>query len=321
MRFFQKLIKVMIYKELVALTLLSAQPVWGAGMTDYLGMTYFTFFDGPGLAPGRHKINPNQLGRATDDGLGAFNVVSLRYKFHPIWALDFQSRFKLLFNNGTGNPNFSVFRWESPRIGVSGKLMSGEDWILSGAINTDFPSFFPAPFSGYTSRARKVLFNPGLFANFRYRAKGSPWSIFAVLSPRYFFYGDRTAAESQMTRGGFVPGNKAELSLSVSPTINYQVSSFFDLSLGTSIDYRKQVLSAWNPLLGSLRSNGSSKAWRLSALPIMFGGTMHINSQLNIFPYIQTYPIAGQRINAKTGEMATLLQSTAVGMWVNGTLF
>ena len=181
-----------------------------------LGVTYFSYFFGPGLHPDNVEFYPNQLGYPDNDGIYFQNHISIRYKFSSNLALDFQSRFKLLMNNYTENPNFSPFRWEAPRIGVSGKLMSGNIWDLTGAVNTDFPYFLPAPFSGYQAQERKTLLTPGMFAALKIEPKESKWSIFSVVSPRYFFYADRNVAEPQYRGAGYIPQNKPELILSFS---------------------------------------------------------------------------------------------------------
>ena len=290
-------------------------------LSDVLGITYFSFFNGPGMLGDSYYYCPNNLGKPSNDGINFQNNISFRWKFSEKFALDFQARFYLILNNGTDNPNFKVFRWETPRIGISGKLLSGSDWSLVGAVNTEFPYFFPAPLSGYQVKQRTGIFNPGMFASFRYEPKNSRWSIFSVVSPRFFLYADRDAAEPQLGYAGFVPGNKPELILSLSPTINYRLDSRMKLTMGTILDYRKYVVSSWNPLNASLITNGNDPAWRLSAVPVSIGVTYQFSEQLTIFPYLTAYPIAAQRIDAMTGRQASFLESASFGMWVNGTLF
>ncbi len=290
-------------------------------LKETIGITYFTFFYGPGLHPDHLLFNPNQLGRPENDGVYFQNQFSIRYKFSSNLALDFQSRFKIILNNSTGNTEFSVFRWETPRLGLSGRLLSGRDWSLTGAINSDFPYFFPAPFTGYQAQRRTVLFNPGMFASFRYNPTGSRWSIFSVVSPRYFFYSDRKIAEPQMTFGGYIPENKPEFIIALLPTLNYSLSDTVNLSVGTSFDYRKQVISDWNPLKAILLSNGTKDSWRLTAIPINLGITYVLSQSITVFPFVSAYPIAVQRIDASTGQQSTFLESASFGMWLNGTIF
>ncbi|MBI2712457.1 MAG: hypothetical protein HYX41_06340 [Bdellovibrio sp.] len=300
---------------------LSSQDTEAPKLSDVFGITYFSFFNGPGFLTDTYSYCPNNLGKPSNDGINFQNNVSFRWKFSHKFALDLQARFYLILNNGTDNPNFHNFRWETPRIGISGKLLNGDDWSLSGAINTEFPYFFPTPLSGYQVKQRKVIFNPGMFASFKYEPRNSPWSIFSVVTPRFFLYADRSVAEPQLSYAGFLPGNKPELILSLSPTINYKVGSKSKLTLGTILDYRKYVISSWNPLDASLITNGDDPAWRLSAVPVSLGVTYQFNEQVTIYPYVTAYPIAAQRIDAVTGKQATFLESASIGMWVNGTLF
>lgn len=290
-------------------------------LKDFLGVTYFSFFYGPGVTPETVLMTPNQLGLPDNDGVYFLNQFSLRFKFWKNFAIDLQNRFKIILNNYTGNQDFEAIRWETPRIGVSGKLISSGDWTLVGAINTDFPYFLPPPFTGYQAQQRTVIFDPGMFASLKYEPKKSAWSFVSVVSPRYFFYTDRDAAEPQFMTAGYVSGNKPELIISFQPTVNYRVASNTSLSLGTGIDYRKQVISNWNIFNASLLANGSDPAWRLNAVPLCFGVTYSFGPHLAIFPFISTYPIAAQRVDGQTGRQATLLEVTSIGMWLSGTLF
>lgn len=286
-----------------------------------LGMNYFAFVSGPGLDPDRRDYPPNEIGRPDFTGINSFNVISMRYKYSKKMALDFQTRTRLVFNNGTNRKNFNSLIWEAPRIGVSGKLASGETWSLSGAVNTDFPSFLPSPFTGYTARERTVMFNPGMFANFRYTPKKSKWSVFAVLTPRYFFYRDREALEPEGRAAGASGLNKTELGLWASPTLNYSFTEKSALSLGTSLGYIKQVGAGWNPLNATAVGNGETDAWVFEALPISLGWTYTFNDAFTVFPFVQAFPIAAQRLDASTGRRASLAETASVGMWVSGNLF
>ncbi|MFZ9595340.1 MAG: hypothetical protein ACO3A2_04615 [Bdellovibrionia bacterium] len=289
-------------------------------LKEKMGLTYFTYFNGPGLHPDSMTFNPNQIGNPSTDGVNFSNQFSFRFKFSKNLAIDFQTRFLLILNDHTKLKNFQHLRWEAPRIGISGVLLAGEDWKLVGAVNTDFPYFLPAPFSGYQARERTAILTPGLFAGFKYEPKGSRWSIFSVVSPRFFFYQDRSASEMQLKSGGFSPENKPEIILAFQPTLNYRVSEKSSLSLGTGIDYRKQVISDWNMLNASMVMNGNSRAWRFAALPINIGMTFSISPQLNIFPFISFFPIEAQRFDANEGRPAGFLETTSLGMWISGTL-
>lgn len=288
---------------------------------DFVGVTYFSIFNGPGLSSDQVNYSPNHLGKSSNGGLNLLNQFSIRLKFTDNLALDFQNRFYFIFNNATDKTNFQQLRWEAPRIGVSGRLLSGSDWSLTGAINTDFPYFFPAPISGYQVKERTVIFDPGMFAKFKYEPRHSRWSLYSVVNPRIFFYRDRLIAESEFFSSGYSVGNKPELILSFQPTVNYKFAHKAHFSLGTTFDYRKYIRSSWNLTHGSLVTNGESDAWRLAAVPLLVGVTYELNQDTLIFPYITAYPIAIQRLDADTGYQASFLESTSVGLWLSGTLF
>jgi hypothetical protein len=290
-------------------------------LREILGITYFSTLFGPGLHPDQFAFFPNQLGNPDSDGVFLVNQVSFRFKFSKDLALDFQTRFKFNLNNYTQTGNFSHLRWEAPRIGLSGKLLTAGDWTLIGAVNTDFPYFLPPPLTVYQAVQRTVIFAPGMFASLRYEPKESKWSFFSVLSPRYFLYKDRNVAEPQNAAAGFLPQNKPELIIALQPTLNYALTPRLKFTLGTVIDYRKQVISNWNILDASIHANGSDPAWRLNAIPINLGVTYTFGPALTIFPYISTFPIAAQRVDVVTQKQATLLETTSVGMWISGTLF
>lgn len=284
------------------------------------GLSYFSFFDGPGLA-GNAGITPNWLGRPFDDGLVLSNLISLKYRLNEKFALDLQTRTQVVFNNGTNAADFRQFRWQSPRIGVSGPLASGSEWSLSGAINTDFPYSFPAPFGGgLLATQRTVVFNPGMFAGLTYKPRRSRWSFFTLITPRYFFYGDNDAAEPQLAQSGLSAGLKPELVLQFSPSATYSVTEVFGLRIGTVLDYRKLVLSGWNPLSASLRtSDTQSQAWRLWATPLQLGFNLDLSKQLSVFTFVNAYPVAAQRVR-RDGSSAGFGETTSVGMWISGTL-
>lgn len=285
------------------------------------GASYFVFFDGPALANESALATPNVLGLPDDDGLRATVFLSLKYRLSPRWAVDFQSRVQWLFNNAKDTPDFEHFRWQSPRIGISGKILSGEDWALTGAINTDFPYFIPAPIGGgYVAEQRTTVLNPGMFAKFAYTPKGSHWSVSSLVMPRAFFYSDRNAAEPQLSRAGYSPGLKPEFTLSFSPSLNYSVAREVGLRLGTEITYRKLVLSGWNPFDGSLNgSDVNSKAWRLAAVPLQLGVTYEPSEAINVSFFVQGFPIAAQRVR-KDGSAASFAETTSVGMWISGAI-
>lgn len=286
------------------------------------GISYFSFFFGPGLAPHTFGFNPNQFGRQNNqEGVYFQNFVSFQWRgLSSLLALDLQTQFKIVLNNHTGQSHFQHFIWEAPRIGISGIFVHQPEWTLKGAINTNLPYWLPYPLSGYQSYKRTLILNPGLFAQLTYQPGGSRWSFFSVLTPRFFIYGNRQASEPQHRSAGYGGGNKPELSLAFSPTVNYRIGERTKLSLGSSVDYRKQVFSGWNPFQASLIANGPQKTWRLEPLPIIFGTTHTFSSQVTLFPFIGLYPIAAQRWDESRQRQASFLETASVGMWLSGHL-
>ncbi len=286
-----------------------------------LGVSYFTFFDGPGLMPGMYEITPNVLGKPNDDGLRLSNYVSLKYKVSSRFAADFQMRIQWILNNANDVDQFQSLRWQSPRIGISGKLLSGKDWTLTGAVNTDFPYFVPRPLGGgVVARQRTTIFNPGLFAKFSYEPKLSRWSVVSLVMPRFFLYEDRSAAEPQLSRAGFSPELKNEFLIDLAPTLNYALGHKTGLRLGTELIYSKFILSNWNPFHGSLNvSDIHSKAWRLAPVPIQLGVTHEWSEIFSISLFLQGYPLAAQRVR-RDGSSSSFLNTTSVGMWISGTV-
>lgn len=285
------------------------------------GVSYFVFADGPGLASDRRDITPNMLGLPEDDGLRMTSYISNKYRVSDKWAIDFQLRVQWVFNNARRVKEFQNFRWQSPRIGMSGKILTGEDWSLTGAINTDFPYMVPPPLGGgYVSERRTMLLNPGLFAKFHYQAKGSAWSIHSLVMPRFFIYKDRSAAEPQLLRAGFGAGLKPEFTFSISPSLNYALTEKTGIRIGSEITYKKLVSSSWNPFNASLNgSSVDSKAWRLAAVPLQLGATYEASEALSVSAFIQGYPIAAQRVR-RDGSVASFGDTLSIGMWMSGTL-
>lgn len=286
-----------------------------------IGLSYFSFFDGPGLAPGSSTFTPNVLGKPMDDGLRLSNYLSLKYSLSQDLAVDFQARIQCILNNSSQVSPFSALRWQAPRIGISGKLLSGRTWSLSGAINSDLPYFFPQPFGGgVAAQQRTTLFNPGLFAKFSYTPPGSPWSIFSLVMPRIFFYSNRNVAEPQLSRAGFSPSLKNEFILDIAPSINYSLSPATGLRFGTEFIYSKLILSDWNPFHVTLNNTDlSSTAWRLAPIPIQLGVTHEFSSMLNVSVFLQGFPIAAQRIR-RDGTQSDFVHTSSIGMWISGTL-
>lgn len=295
-------------------------------LSNWVGISYAIFFGGPGLS-GNGDTSPNHIGRPNDDGLFTSNTISFRFKVWERWALDFQTRTRFVFNDSRPanrrQDEFSAFRWESPSIGVSGELLKGADWVMKGAINTDFPYFVGDPFSGFTSRLRTTIATPGLFASLRWAPKGTRWSLFSVVNPRWFIYEERFAVEPQFARAGRIPQNKREFDLSFRPSANYLLTEKIEVSVGTSVSYNKQVGSSWNPFQASLVQNGEGTEWRLDPMPIQLGSTYNFSKELRIFAFLQGFPIAAQRFDARPDVRSTVgfEDTISLGVDVMGTVF
>lgn len=295
---------------------------WWKRHTERLGMTYMSFFDGPGILTDDQSITPNAIGAPAEDGLNLINNLSFKYKLKSDLAIDFQARFYYVLNNGTDNPDYEAFRWQSPRLGISTTFWKTENSKFSGAFNTDLPYSFPEPIGGgYFARKRTTLLTPGFFAKYVYAPTTSRWSLFSLVQPRYYLYENRDAAESQLSRAGYSPRLKNELTLSFSPSVNYAFNDKFGSRLGTELSYRKLVASSWNPFNSSSKSaDPTNKAWRFYPTPLQLGFTYAFSKMFELSTYIQGYPIASQRVN-KLGNRASFEDTVSVGAWISGVLF
>ncbi|MBY0515285.1 MAG: hypothetical protein K2P81_00140 [Bacteriovoracaceae bacterium] len=260
------------------------------------GMNYFSFWEGNSLYSG--KTATNERGGRLDDGLQLFNLISTTYKVTEKYSIDLQTRLEhiaITYNGDTkrGAPTRPSWRFQGLRIGISGKLASGEKWSLKGAFNTDIPEL-----NGRDARLRKTIFNPGLFTGLNYTFTDR-WSLYAILSPRYFFYTDNDAVEPEWTAAKRDPGEKPRLILAASPTINYALNDKTGLRAGLDLSFRQFVES--DPLY--------LKRWPTSA---SVGPTFNISKSLFIYPYVQTWPFDGQKMTIKT---------TSYGAWINGVIF
>jgi hypothetical protein len=138
--------------------------------------------------------------------------------------------------------------------------------------------------------------------------------------PRFFIYKDRNVAEPQLSRAGFSPTLKNEFTFSVSPSVNYALTSATGLRFGTEFTYNKLIISRWNPFNGSLNnSNTHSDAWRLAPLPLQFGITHEFSEALNVSAFVQGFPIAAQRIRSN-GSQVNFINTTSIGMWISGAI-
>lgn len=295
---------------------------WWSQFSERLGLSYMSFFDGPGILGDDQSITPNAIGKPSDDGLVLMNNLSFKYKLKEDLALDFQARFHYVMNNGNDVEDFEPLRWQSPRFGISTTFIKTENSKLTGAFNTDLPYFFPGPVGGgYIAEKRTTILTPGLFAKYSYAPSTSRWSVFSLVQPRFYLYENRHVAEAQLTRSGFSPELKNEFTLSLSPSVNYAFTDKLGTRLGSEIIYKKLVVSNWNPLQGTNKSaDPDSKAWRIQAMPLQWGFTYSFSKMLEVSSYIQGYPVSSQRIDKK-GRQATFEETVSAGAWISGVLF
>lgn len=312
---------------------------------DRLGITLTSQFAGPALeySPKVEAVNPTtgkvgpvggvgaapptSIGSPVADGYQAFNLVSFRFKnLFGNYALDVQTRFRLVFNDdrfpSRRSQAFQVFRWEAPRFGISGRLLGGESWSITGALNSDLPYTLPEPFTGFQAKGRTLLATPGMFANLRIAPSGSRFSFFSILNPRFLIYEDPNAAEAEFLGTGLSGDMKAEFVIQVWPTLNYKLSDTWDFSVGTAVTLEKQVQSSWNPFVGVTQIlNERSEKWRLRAVPLNVGVTYNYSKEVRIFPFISVFPIESMREDARSGRKGDFLQTASFGLEVTGILF
>jgi len=260
------------------------------------GMNYFSFWEGHSLDDG--KSAKNEKGGRLDDGLQLFNLVSTTYKLSDRVGIDLQTRLEhipMTYRGDTkgGKDTEPSWRFQGFRIGISGKLLSGEKWSLKGAFNTDIPEL-----NGRDARLRKTILNPGLFSGLNYQINDR-WSFYSILSPRVFFYTNDEAVEPEWTAGGRLPGEKPRLILAADPSINYAFNDKAGFRTGLSLSFRQFVES--DPLF--------LKRWPTSASA---GPTFVINKHLNVWTYVMAWPFDGQK---------THIETTSWGAWINGIIF
>jgi hypothetical protein len=271
-----------------------------SGVSKYLGLNYFTFFDGPGLGTEFSKT-PNSLGLPSDRGWSFWTNLSARGKFSDNLALDVQFRLQQIVTN-----EFE-FRYQGARLGVSGTLLKidqpGYNLVWSGAVNTDIPLV-----GGQIVSERALLLNPGLFSNLNFRPKGSKFSVFALVAPRVWLYSDRNAMDRQSLEGGAVPGQKPEVAIALQPSLNYDLSEKTAVRTGVGIDIRKNV---------------NDEGLRRWFLPIDLGVSHSFNKYVSIYPHVRFSGPWDDSLRAELGAPAGTewTDTASVGLWVNGTLF
>lgn len=268
------------------------------GIGNYLGLNYFTFFDGPGLGTDFSK-SPNALGRASDRGWSLWTNLSVKGKVSSNLGVDLQLRLQQIVTN-----QFE-FRYQGARLGTSGTLLKverpGYKLVWSGALNSDIPGV------GQVTTERKLIVNPGLFSNLTVRPTGSRFSLYALVSPRVWFYSDRDAMDRQSLEGGAVAGQKPEAALAMQPSVNYDITEKTAVRTGLGIDIRK---------------NANADSFRRWFMPVDLGVSHTINSVLSIYPHVR---FSGpwdnglrRDLGARSGTDWT--DTASVGLWLNGTL-
>jgi hypothetical protein len=262
---------------------------------DRLGMSYFFFFDGWNLEEGQDVVT-NRMGR-TKNPINSYYLISFKYKLTDRFYLDAQTGSQHWY---TRDPRA---KFDRIRVGLSGNLWKAGAWSLDGAANSDLP------YTGYTAQQRRLLFSPGLFAGLSWRPTNSPWSFYALVMPRVWFYSDRTAVESEWTAAKRDPGEKFESIIQFTPTVNYAITDKFGLRSGLGLDYRKWVKDEW-------------ATWRRWDTPLTAGVTYAFSKQFNVYTFLQSFPLDSRQRGLNRGPMNGFRNDTSsVGMWLSGTLF
>jgi hypothetical protein len=281
---------------LLILLVLSSTLTLAEDKTSPWGMNYFSFWEGNSLEDG--KTAKNERGGRLDDGLQLFNLISTTYKLNDRIGLDLQTRIEhipMTYRGDTkgGKDTEPSWRFQGLRIGISGKLAAGEKWSLRGALNTDVPEL-----NGRDAIYSKTILNPGLFSVLNYQINDR-WSLYAILSPRIFFYTDDEAVEPEWKEAKRDPGEKPRIILAASPSLNYAINDKLGMRAGLDLSFRQFVES--DPMF--------LKRWPTSASA---GPTFVINKHLNIWTYVQTWPFDGKKMH---------IESTSWGAWINGIIF
>jgi hypothetical protein len=280
-----------------ALKKISNEPT---GIAKYLGVTYFTFFDGPGLGTEFSKT-PNNLGKPADKGWSFWTNLSARVKFSQRLAFDAQFRLQQIVTN-----KFE-FRYQGVRFGLSGTLLKIETptykLTWTGAVNSDVPFT-----GGQVLTERTLIANPGMFSSMTLRPNGSKLSMYALIGPRFFIYSDPNAMDQQSLAGGAVPGQKPQIAFSVNPSLNYDLAENTAVRAGVTVDVRKNMNDA---------------ALRRWFWPVDMGISHSFNQYLSIYPHVRFSGPWDDKLRAelKAPTGTEWYDTASVGLWLNGTLF
>jgi hypothetical protein len=252
------------------------------------GANYFTFYDGPSLADGRE--GRNELGRPINgnDGFAAFNNISIVYRINERINFDHQTRLEYVHSEQR------EWRFQGMRVGISGKLLSGERWSLKGAFNTDVPEL-----NGDNERSRTTIFNPGLFAGFNYQIDDR-WSFYSILTPRVYFYRDDEAVEERWRIAGRDPGEKRRVEIRLSPTLNYAINDNYGIRSGLDLQFMNLIKDDFGEFT------------RFPTTAVTLGPTIAVSKMLNLYVFARTFPFDGLKARRET---------TSFGAWINGVLF
>ncbi len=271
----------------------------------WFGITYFTFFDGPGIGEDFSKT-PNNLGNASDRGWSIWTNLSARLKFTDRIALDYQFRLQQIITN---EPEF---RYQGGRLGVSGTFVKIDDPAFTltwtGAINSDIPGI-----GGQVNDERRLIMNPGLFTQFSLRPKTSRFSLYALISPRFWLYSDQSAMDRQSLEAGWKPGQKPLVALNFQPSINFD--------LAPELARRGEALTLRTGMTFDVRMNANDSGLRRWFWPVDLGVAYDFSSALSIYPHIRFSGPWDDGLRAELGASRQAWYDTlSMGLWVSGTI-
>lgn len=269
----------------------------------WFGLTYFTFFDGPGA--GDFSRTPNHLGKSADRGWSIWTNLSARLKFTDRIALDYQFRLQQIITNEAD------FRYQGGRVGISGTFLKIDDPAFtltwSGAINTDIPGI-----GGQINSERALIVNPGMFTQISLRPKQSRFSLFALVTPRFWLYSDFNAMDRQALEGGAVPGQKPILALVFQPSIN--------IDLFPSLAKRGESLQFRTGMAFDVRMNANDSGPRRWFWPVDIGVSYDHASWLSIYPHLRFSGPWDDGLRAELGSRNQWYDTLSMGLWVSGTI-
>jgi hypothetical protein len=146
-----------------------------------------------------------------------------------------------------------------------------------------------------------------MFSNLSFRPTGSRFSLFALVSPRVWFYRDANAMDTTSLKQGIQPGEKPQYVLSASPSLNYDISEKTALRTGVGLDFRKNM------------NSGGFRRW---FMPVDVGVSHTFNSMLSIYPNVTFSGPWDDQLRQQLGAAAGTrwTDTVSLGMWLNGTI-